>query len=62
MTREKLTPRPGWNRHLVNSAALRRGQHVVKCVLNPQIGRVKSPLSPAMPRKSGGHEPSHHSV
>ena len=47
-----LNPRswPGWNRHLVNSAAP-RGQHVV---LNPRIGRVKSPLSPAMPRGSKG--------
>ena len=32
-----LNPRswPGWDKHLVNSTAL-RGQHVVKCVLNPR--------------------------
>ena len=51
-----LNPRSwsGWNRHLVNSAAP-RGQHVVKCVFNPRnSGCVKSPLSPAMLRGSGG--------
>ena len=31
-----------------------RDQHVVKCALNPGIGRVNSPPSPAMPRGSGG--------
>ena len=56
-----LNPRscPGWNRHLVNSAAS-RGQHVVKCVLNPGIVAALNPHY--LPPSCGGRGPSHHSV
>ena len=44
---------PGWNRHLVNSAAP-RGQHVVKCVLNPGIVVALNPHY--LPPSCGGRE------
>ena len=40
------------DQHLVNSITT-RGQHFVKCVLNPRIGLAKLPLSLAMPLGSG---------
>ena len=48
------TPLMTWVKQVFGKFTPHRGKRVVKCALNPGIGRVKSPLSPALPLYPGG--------